>query len=122
MSKNRYLVNANPIETIKHIKKIDQISKEIWLELDRSGNLDAKVYLFFSIILGDKQFIKKNLGEYKNIDTLTAQELYLLAGKFKEKLNIQDGEENKHPISEYGINLYQEWLRRKEGQKELVKI
>ena len=51
MSKSRYLLDQNPLETIKHIRKIDGISKAIRLELDRTGNLDAKVYLFFAIVL-----------------------------------------------------------------------
>lgn len=83
--------------------------------------MDAKVYLFFSIVLSDRKFVKENLGEYKNIDTMTPQELYILAEKFKNKLNIHEGEENKYPISEYGINLYHTWLEKKRGRQENLK-
>ncbi len=101
----RFLIVDNPIDAVKGIKNIHDISEELWVSLDEQGNLDAQIYLFFAIIIQDKEFVTKHLGKWKNLNDLCMNELRLLATEFKKTFNITTPGV-QFPISTYGINLY----------------
>lgn len=117
----RFLAIPNPIDTIKEIKHPDQVTKELWEILDAQQNLDAQIYIFFAIIIQDKQFVADCLGKRKGLAELSMEELYILAKGFKERIKIEKSSA-QFPISSYGMSLYhQRYLSRKSGQPDQQK-
>lgn len=112
----RFLAIPNPIDAIKDIKHPEQVTKELWEILDNQKNLDAQIYIFFTIIIQDKQFVIHHLGKRKWLADLSMEDLYTLAKGFKERITLEKSGV-QFPISSYGMSLYkQRYDTRKNGQ------
>ncbi|HMY80330.1 MAG TPA: hypothetical protein PK048_00615 [Candidatus Absconditabacterales bacterium] len=119
-----YLSQVDPYQSIIKIKHRNDITKELWLKLDKERNLDAKWYLLRYFVFDDEQYVKDVLGTKKKFDQLSMEDLYKISHIFKKELGIhqhdEQTKEEEYAISSYAEKGYIDSL--KTGKEPLILI
>lgn len=118
-----YLTSTTPFAKIKSIKDMENISKDLRIELDKEWLLDAKRYLLRYFVLDNTSFIKQHLGKQMNYEDLTIDQIYYLIDIFKTKvLTLEERDEELYAITSYAYIQYKNDLSKKKGITPLTII
>ena len=81
---------------------MENISKDLRIELDKKWLLDAKRYLLRYFVLDNTSFVKQHLGKQMNYEDFTADQKYYLIDISKTKiLKLEEKDEDPYPITSY---------------------